>query len=75
MRLRKDVDMTKFMEAIKGCGGSVYYHTAEGDVLNLSSTLSQFIFCSIAIQPHYWSTGDVTCDKEADYELLREYLE
>lgn len=74
MRLRNDIDITKFMEEIKHCSGAVYYRTAEGDLLNLSSTLSQFIFFSIVPQPHYFSTGEVTCDDPDDYELLHNYL-
>lgn len=75
MHLRKDIDITKFMEDIKKCTGSVHYKTLEGDILDLSSTLSQFIFCTIAIQPQHWNTGIVCCDKKEDYSILGKYLE
>ncbi len=60
--LRTDIEITKFLMQIKKCHGEVYYETIEGDVLNLSSALSQYVFCSIARQPHYWNTGVVRCE-------------
>lgn len=73
-RLRTDIEITKFLMQIKKCHGEVYYETIEGDVLNLSSALSQYVFCSIARQPHYWNTGVVRCELDEDDALLTEFL-
>lgn len=74
MHLRTDIAITAFLDDVKKCTGTVYYETSEGDILNLSSSLSQFVFCTIAAHPHYWKTGTVRCENREDYIFLENYL-
>lgn len=74
MRLKPDSDITKFLLSIKRCQGAVYYESTEGDILNLASTLSQYVFCSIANQPDLWSNGIIRCDNEEDYKIIGSFL-
>ena len=48
MLLRQDIDTIKFLQKVKTCHDEVIFETTEGDRLNLTSTLSQYVFCSIA---------------------------
>jgi len=74
MHLKTDIEITQFLLQVKKCNDDVYYKTSEGDILNLSSALSQYVFCSIAKQPHYWKTGIVSCKNIDDYQILSAYL-
>lgn len=74
MHLKIDTTISTFLNDVKKCKDTVYYETQEGDILNLSSALSQFVFCIIAAQPQYWKTGIVRCKNEDDYVFLEKYL-
>lgn len=75
MKLKKDADITKFLLAIKSCHGDVFYESSEGDILNLASTLSQYVFCSVASQPQFLENGVIRCNDPADHAILADYLE
>lgn len=74
MHLKQDINIKNFLSQVTKCKNDVFYETTEGDVLNLSSTLSQYVFCSISIQPEYWITGTIRCTDATDYETLSNYL-
>lgn len=73
-RLKKDADIAKFLITVKECNADVFYDSNEGDILNLASTLSQYVFCSVAGQRSILEDGVIRCKDEADYEKLDEYL-
>lgn len=74
MHLKQNIDLKNFLLQIKKCSDDVFYETTEGDVLNLSSALSQYVFCSITIQPEHWVTGTIRCTNYKDYDILADYL-
>ncbi len=74
MHLKQNIDLKNFLLQIKKCNDDVFYETTEGDILNLSSALSQYVFCSITIQPEYWVTGTIRCTNDKDYDILADYL-
>ncbi len=74
MHLKVDIDIMEFLKKVEQCEDNVYYETLEGDILNLTSELSQFIFCTIAAKPHYWKTGMIRCKNPDDYKFLKDYL-
>ena len=74
MHLKPDTDITKFLLTVKHCQSDVFYESDEGDVLNLASTLSQYVFCSIASQPELWCNGVIRCKSENDYAILKDFL-
>ena len=74
MHLKIDINIVTFLADIRKCQNDVYYETVDGDILNLTSALSQFVFCSIVNHPHFLKTGIVRCDNVDDYIILKEYL-
>lgn len=73
-KLKKDADLAKFLIAVKSCKNDVFFDSNEGDVLNLASTLSQYVFCSIAGQESILENGTIRCNNDADYTLLADFL-
>lgn len=74
MRLRRDINLAAFIQAATNCQKDVLYQTAEGDCLNLKSTLSRFIFLSVIDAYPNLSSGSVAYN-EIDFPLLQEFLE
>jgi hypothetical protein len=75
VKLRKNIDMAKFIACVKTCRADVYYHSTEGDSLNLKSTLSQYIFTAAAVGNSFLSEGRIDCDDERDYAVLADFVE
>lgn len=73
-KLKKDADLAKFLIAVKSCKDDVFFDSNEGDVLNLASTLSQYVFCSIAGQGAILENGTIRCNNDADYTILADFL-
>ena len=42
MRLRSEADIKEFLEVIEYCAGGVYLKSPQGDIYNLSSSLSRY---------------------------------
>lgn len=75
MKLKKEVDIQNFLETILTCKGEVFYHTRDGDHLNLKSQLSQFVFAIIYSKGHDMLTGEIMITDQADMHLLSDYLD
>ena len=75
MKLKSGIDYTAFLRQIKGCGSEVTFHTEDGDILNLKSVLSQYIFLSASIEIGLAERGVVVFQDQSDAALLRDYLE
>ena len=75
MRLRRDIDIEKFLEKAEKCEGDVRFCTERGDVLNLKSVLSQYVFAVAAREEGYIQTGRLEFGRESDVGLLREFME
>jgi hypothetical protein len=75
MHLKSTVDIGHFLIAIQKCQNDVFFETSEGDRLNLSSTLSQFIFCTAAGQSYDFLQGTVRCVNPDDRQIIAPYLE
>ena len=67
--------MAKFIACVKTCRADVYYHSTEGDSLNLKSTLSQYIFTAAAVGNSFLSEGRIDCDDERDCAVLADFVE
>lgn len=74
MILKENINCVAFLGKVKECAGEVRFETAEGDVLNLKSTLSQYLFATMTDSHKFLSHGSVVCDEESDYQLLGQYL-
>lgn len=77
MKPKTDIKLVDFLKAAKTCNGEVYYKTTEGDVLNLKSQLSQYIFLAALAsgKDNPLPNGEIFCDDEADYQLLSGFLD
>lgn len=74
MKLKEMISAVPFLNTVKTCPGEVFFQTPEGDRLNLKSLLSEYIFIGILENPLLWDSGEIYCENEADYALLKEYL-
>lgn len=77
MKLKNNVSLVDFLRAAQQCSGEVLYKTDEGDVLNLKSQLSQYIFLAALSSDHIsvLPQGQIHCENEGDYQLLADHLE
>jgi len=75
MRLKPDTDFTKFLLSIQDCYNDVFFETQDGDRLNLSSALSQYIFCSVVGQSYDWTLGTIRCENPDDILILAPFLQ
>lgn len=74
MKLKRDTDMLRFLEAVQNCRGDVYFRTDEGDDLNLKSKLSQFLFAALIEKQWLLDKGRICCDASEDVQLLDNFL-
>lgn len=68
MKLNNANSLPAFLQAVDQCLGDVIFRTPEGDVLNLKSQLSKYVFLAAAASPqlHLISEGEVICSDPAD---------
>ena len=74
MKLKSDIDYAAFFKQAKHCQGNVYYHTEEGDHMNLKSVLSMYVFSTLNAASDAFPKGEVLCDAPEDYDRLMDYL-
>ena len=67
MHLKANVNIMDFLK-------QVLFETPEGDRIALKSTLSQYIFCTIASNPELLKNGTINFKHEDDSRLLSEFL-
>lgn len=73
MRLKENIDLIEFIKTTKKCRQDVFFRTAEGDRLNLKSTLSQYLFSVMSGNRELLENGEIEC-QAADYQMLEGYL-
>ncbi len=75
MKLKEGIDINEFLAAADKCAGQVFFHTADGSILNLRSMLSHYVLVSILCNKSVLEDSKVVCTEDADYQLLKDYLE
>lgn len=75
MNLRKNINITDFLSAVKNCEGDVTFHTSAGDCLNLKSVLSCIVFTSAVLRKADIMKSWIALTKKSDYILLQDYLQ
>lgn len=75
MNLKGDFNMADFLETAKTCTGEVFFHSAEGDIINLKSLLSQYVLASIACKPGLLKNARIVCTQDEDYAKLADFLQ
>ncbi len=75
MKLREDINMREFFQCIVQCEGEVLLKSAEGDILNLKSALSQFVFAVILENKKKLKGMKITLEDENDRSIIERFLE
>lgn len=75
MRLKEGIDVNDFLAAAEKCTGQVFFHTADGSILNLRSMLSHYVLVSILCNKSVLDDSQIVCTQDDDYQLLQNYLE
>lgn len=75
MKLKEGIDINEFLAAAEKCSGQVFFHTADGSILNLRSMLSHYVLVSILCNKSVLEDSKVVCTQDEDYQLLKDYLE
>lgn len=74
MHLKSNIDLVAFLMAVKNCRDDVLFTTDEGDILNLKSELSRYLFVSAVLHPELLDKGNIHCSNAADIGLIQDYL-
>lgn len=74
MRLKDNVDVSMFLETAEKCSGDVFFHTHEGDILNIKSLLSRYVVVSVC-KPGELQKARIVCTDEEDYVVLSDFLQ
>ncbi len=74
MKLRSGIDIVAFLRRVNACGGRVEFVTAQGDRLDLKSTLARYILAALSADGKSAECGQVVCENPGDAEILREFL-
>lgn len=75
MHLKSNIVISEFLSAVRNCSSDVYFETPEGDCLNLKSSLSQYILCTLVSDPALLASGSIRLSGSSDLEHLTNYLE
>lgn len=74
IKLKREIDFGRFLSRIGECRGEVTFHTEQGDVLNLKSLLSTYVFSMLADRPDLVENGWLTCEETQDVTLLEPFI-
>ena len=74
MKVKQINDIDGFFKALEKCTGRIELITEEGDVLNLSSVLTQFIGLTKVFNNPLIQQYDIVCEKEEDWQIIKNYL-
>ena len=74
MRVKQIKDIDGFYKALNKCSGRVELITDERDVLNLASTLTQFIGLTAVFSNPNVESYEIVCYNADDFQYIREFL-
>lgn len=74
MKLNPNANIPHFLQAVESCNNDVYFTTADGDKLNLKSSLSQFVFAAVIAGQLKELKGNIELKDRRDMFALKEYL-
>lgn len=75
MRVKQVVNVDGLYKALDKCQGRVELITDDRDVLNLASTLTQFIGLTKVFSNPDIKEYEIVCYHAEDFELIKEFLE
>lgn len=71
--LKPDINMIDFLHTVDLCEGDVQFESFEGDILNLKSQFSKYLFLTAAPDMKYLSNCKISCTKE-DAIIISKYI-
>ncbi len=74
MKLRQGIDSIQFFQAVQACKGEVRFCSKQGDILNLKSALSQYLFAFLLARKDFLESGQITCSQAEDQLRLKNLL-
>lgn len=74
MHLRKDADITQFLQAASRCRRDVYFCTLNGDKLNLKTELMRMVFATQAGNDAFLYSSSIEVLDEKDAQVLADYI-
>ena len=74
MHIKNNINIVNFLKQVQKCKADVLFVTPEGDHIALKSTLSQYIFCTIASNAELLRSGIICFKEKEDKKLLEDYL-
>ena len=75
MNLKDNFDMADFLETAKTCTGDVFFHSGEGDIINLKSLLSTHVLASLAHKTELFKNARVVCTRDEDYAKFADFCQ
>lgn len=75
MKIKPNINVPAFLQAVQTCTGEINFITSEGDNLNLKSSLSQFIFAAVIAGKLHSLNGSIVVQNPDDVEKLCDYCE
>lgn len=72
--LKPNIHMADFSLAVNLCEKDVTFETQDGDVLNLKSEFSKYVFLALAFETKDLESSRICCSPQ-DAALLSDYLE
>ena len=74
MHINPNINILNFLKQVQKFSAEVLFETSEGDRIALKSTLSQYIFFTIASNPELLQSGTIRFEQDEDIKLLKNFL-
>ena len=74
MHINPNINILNILKQVQKCSAEVLFETSEGDRIALKSTLSQYIFFTIASNPELLQSGTIRFEQDEDIKLLKNFL-
>ena len=74
MHINPNINILNFLKQVQKCSAEVLFETSEGDRIALKSTLSQYIFFTIASNQELLQSGTIRFEQDEDIKLLKNFL-
>lgn len=74
MYIKRSTDLPEFLRAVNSCQADVFFNTKDGDILNLKSELSRYVFAALTPNTQLLYSAVITCKDNQDFTHLKEFL-
>lgn len=74
IKFREDVNLIQFLREVELCDGEVEFYSGQGDILNLKSVLSRYLFAALTGKKNLLSGGWIRCEKPEDRKRLDQFI-